>query len=597
MEARNYYKSVLNVAQEEIARLSWLAGVVSWARVGIFIAVITGVIMLWDMESVAWIVGLSGLALFLAIVKYHDVLLRRRTVQQARRNIAESRLRVLAGDLSCQPRGERYINHFHSFTYDLDVFGRGSLFSLLDSTATPMGADKLAKWLECPLTDADEIISRQQGIKELAGMNELRTSFHAIGVALDGDNDENKHRSIPDFENIPSFALSSWQRFAVGLAIPIYVGVALLAISGIIQGMWVMWLTVAYLAITGMMSKRIGRLHEWLATTVSMLTMREDLFRSIENSEFKSSLLAGLREDLSCEGVSASRLITQLSKLLKAMDQRLNVVGFVLFNGTMLWDLSIMNKIDKWMKCNGALLSKWHKTIGEIDALSALATFAFENPSYIFPNIDVKGEIIMNASDLGHPLINSAERVNNPLPEMGRHSFIVITGANMAGKSTYLRTIGVNYLLALIGAPVAAKSMTFTPAELFTGLRVTDSLVDGESYFFAELRRLQAVIKEASQNKSMFILLDEILRGTNSADKQRGSFALVRKLVTLPVAGILATHDLALGTLADEYPENVSAYCFEAEIDGDNLKFDYRMRKGIAQNLNAYFLMERMGIV
>ena len=149
----------------------------------------------------------------------------------------------------------------------------------------------------------------------------------------------------------------------------------------------------------------------------------------------------------------------------------------------------------------------------------------------------------------------------------------------------------------MVGAPVAAKSMIFTPASLFTGLRANDSLANGESYFFAELKRLQAVVDEASQGKPMFILLDEILRGTNSADKQRGSLALVKKLITLPIGGVLATHDLVLGNLANEFPNNISAYCFEAEIKNDNLTFDYKLRNGIAHNLNAYFLMEKMGIV
>ena len=203
----------------------------------------------------------------------------------------------------------------------------------------------------------------------------------------------------------------------------------------------------------------------------------------------------------------------------------------------------------------------------------------------------------MEAAEMGHPLIGKSSRVNNPLPPMTPHSFIIITGANMAGKSTYLRTIGINYLLAMTGAPVAAKAMTFSPTMLFTGLRTNDSLADGESYFFAELKRLQSVVESASTGQRMFILLDEILRGTNSADKQRGSLGLIKKLIKLPVSGLLATHDLALGVLAEEYPQNISSYCFEANIEGDNLTFDYKLRKGTAHNLNAYFLMQHMGII
>lgn len=596
MDAKSYYQKTVAEAVTAVSHLSSISRAVSWSRITIFLLTIAAIFVLWDNTALAGSIAVVGTVIFLFLVKYHDSILRKRAVQEARKAIAESRLRVIDGDLSRQPQGNSHIDPMHPFTYDIDVFGRSSLFSMLDSTATPMGAKKLADWLISPLDNADDIIKRQQAIKELSTMNELRTQFHATGIALDGDADS-ESRPMPDFSHIPSFRLPLWQRIIAVSAFPLFLAVLSLAVSGIIPGITVMWLSIIYLAIAALSGKRTSRLHEWMNTTVSALTARVDLFRNIEQTDFHSSLLKSLSESLGNGDTPASVMISRMAGYLKSFDQRLNAAGFMLFNGTALWDLVTIYLIDRWMNRNRGSLARWQSVLGEIDALCALATYAFENPHYTFPEIDPTGNTIMKATGIGHPLIHHDKRVNNPLPCMGKHSFIIVTGANMAGKSTYLRTVGINYLLATIGAPVAAESMIFSPVKLFTGLRAADSLADGESYFFAELRRLQAVVNEASQGRPMFILLDEILRGTNSADKQRGSLALVRKLVTLPVAGILATHDLALGILAEEYPENVSAYCFEAEIKDDNLTFDYRIRRGIAHNLNAYFLMERMGIV
>jgi DNA mismatch repair ATPase MutS len=198
---------------------------------------------------------------------------------------------------------------------------------------------------------------------------------------------------------------------------------------------------------------------------------------------------------------------------------------------------------------------------------------------------------------LGHPLINRNTCVRNDVEIKGDLSFLIVTGANMAGKSTYLRTIGVNYLLACMGAPSCAESLLVYPANLVTSLRTSDSLAGNESYFFAELKRLKMVIDRLKSGEELFIILDEILKGTNSADKQKGSFALMRQLVALKTCGVIATHDLLLGELEQEYPGQIKNYRFEADINGDRLTFSYRLREGVARNMNATFLMEKMGII
>ncbi len=591
MTAKTYYENIETESQAIINRYTIIATRVSWLRVIIFVTVIGFLYTMWHNTMTCWITATIGAVAFVAAARYHDMILRRRENHETRRNFAQARLRVLNGDLSQQPQGEQHINQMHNFSYDLDLFGENSLYSLLDSTSTPMGADYLAEWLKSPLKSPDHIIARQKAIAELAAMNNLRTSIHASGKIV-GKIPVN---SISD--EIPSFSVPTILKAMAYASTPLFVTAVILAVYDIIPSMWIVWLILSYLAIAGSMSKRINHLHAWLCLTVESLTSRITLFKQIENANFSSPLLSKLKKDLQHNDVNASILIKRLARHLKSLDQRYNAVGYILFNGTMLWDILTIAAIDRWMKRYSRCLASWQKAIGEIDALCSIATFSYENPEYVFPEIYKANEIIMQAYALGHPLIHKSKRINNPAPEMKEHSFIIITGANMAGKSTYLRTIAVNYLLAMTGAPVAATSMTFTPANLFTSLRANDSLANGESYFFAELKRLQSVINEAAKGQPMFILLDEILRGTNSADKQRGSLAIVKRLITLPVAGILATHDLVLGTLAQEFPDNISNYCFEAEITGDSLSFDYKLQSGVAKNLNAFYLMKNMGII
>lgn len=593
MGVEQYYKALADGAQAHISSLSRRATQVSWLRVVVFAATIASIYWLWDNSTMCLIASIAGITFFLGLARYHDRLLRLKAKQETKLHLAQSRMRVISGDLSQQPQGNNHIDQMHRFSFDLDIFGANSLFSMLDSTSTSIGAAHLAQWLKNPLTNHDAIIARQEAIGEISQMNSLRIEFHASGKTIE----QEERQEIPDFENRPSFKLPMALTILAYCAAPIFILVIFLYILNIVPGSSIIWLIAGYLTIASIVSKKIGKLHQWLYSTVERLVSREQLFQQIENTKFQSSMMIELQNNLKKDNKKASQSIKRLSRLLKSLDQRYNAIGFILFNGTTLWDIIIINLINRWMNKHGENLAKWMKTLGEIDAICALATYAFENPEYTYPQIDTTGKTIMQAEEMGHPLIHKSKRINNPLPIMTQHSFIIITGANMAGKSTYLRTIGINYLLAMVGAPVAAKSMTFTPASLFTGLRTNDSLANGESYFFAELKRLQAVIDEASQGKPMFILLDEILRGTNSADKQRGSLALVKKLITLPIGGVLATHDLALGLLADEYPQNISSYCFEAEIEGDSLTFDYKLHKGVAHNLNAYFLMEKMGIV
>jgi len=307
---------------------------------------------------------------------------------------------------------------------------------------------------------------------------------------------------------------------------------------------------------------------------------------------------------------------------MNELDQRNNMFMYVILNGLFFWELRQIMRIEAWKEQYAGELPQWLDALGQMDALNSLATFAYNHPAYAYPTLLDKADMaaakagissdarkagaantgsnarfILRAKALGHPLMHRDRCVRNDIDMEKRPFSSFITGANMAGKSTYLRTIGVNYLLACTGMPVCAEEMEVYPARLITSLRTSDSLTDNESYFFAELKRLKLIIDKLQAGEELFIILDEILKGTNSMDKQKGSFALIKQFMALEADGIIvATHDLLLGTLIDLFPENIRNFRFEADITDNELTFSYRLRPGVAQNMNACFLMKKMGI-
>jgi DNA mismatch repair ATPase MutS len=250
--------------------------------------------------------------------------------------------------------------------------------------------------------------------------------------------------------------------------------------------------------------------------------------------------------------------------------------------------------LEKWKRKQGAQVEDWLKLLGEMEALNSLANLAYNNPSFCKPELSKTPTLI--ADDLGHPLIRDEKRVNNSISFDGQQ-FVILTGSNMSGKSTFLRTVGINLVLARTGSMVCARNFVFYPFDVYVSMRITDSLQDSESFFYAELKRLQTIIQHLEQGQPTFILLDEILRGTNSNDKRNGTIGLIRKLAGMRAFGIIATHDVIVAELIREYPEYIANNCFEAEIKNDELLFDYRLKQGVCTKLSASFLMKKMGVI
>ena len=291
---------------------------------------------------------------------------------------------------------------------------------------------------------------------------------------------------------------------------------------------------------------------------------------------------------------SASTAVKSLSRIIGALDQRFSIMG-ILLNLFYMRDTRQAMKLERWKRQNAGRLSAWFEALGDFDAFCSYGAYAFNHPDYIYPTL-TDSYFEMAGKALGHPLIHRDKCVRNDIHIPKSKYFLIVTGANMAGKSTFLRTIGVNHLLACMGLPVCAESLAVYPALLVTSLRTADSLVANESYFFAELKRLKMIIDRLDAGEKLIIILDEILKGTNSVDKQQGSVALIKQLINKNTCGIIATHDLLLGALADTFPAHIQNKRFEAEIKDDELIFTYQLRDGIAQNMNATFLMKKMGI-
>lgn len=342
--------------------------------------------------------------------------------------------------------------------------------------------------------------------------------------------------------------------------------------------------------------KRATYIQETYGKQLKSLNGYARLIALAKAEDWKSAGMLELMERFNLNGQSPVQALQQLSKELDRLDLRNNQFLYVLLEGSIFFQLQEIVRIERWKVRYGQYISEWLETVGELDALCSLGTFAYNHPQYTYPELTEKPFCFL-ATQMGHPLMPVSQCVKNDATIPSRPFFLIITGANMAGKSTYLRTIGVNYLLACVGAPVCCERLKLHPNQLITSLRTSDSLSDNESYFFAELKRLKRIIDLLNQGQQLFIILDEILKGTNSMDKQKGSFDLIRQFMQLKANGIIATHDLLLGSLIKQFPEKIRNYCFEADIKDNELTFSYKLREGVAQNMNACFLMKKMGII
>jgi predicted ATPase len=563
-------------------------------RFGLVVGWVT-VLVLMKASGIVWIT--AGFALpFAVLMIWHERLAARKRYAEAWGRLCRNELRGLEGDHAAFDGAAGRIDANHSFSFDLDLFGADSLFQAINRTVTPGGEERLADWLLAPLRDKQSILRRQEAVAELSRLTALRHRFQVTGSLNRGG--KNDARLLQALTAHPlSFARKRFWKAMVWIVPAVWVAVTAGCFAGAIPigvpiVLYLLNTVPAYLKF-----REITALQNALDRAEKVLSTTSRLISLIEEQAFESPLLAELKQQLASEEnrMPASKVVRRLSRCLDALAQRSNLLVATTFNVILLRDIRIAIRLEKWKREHAADIPRWFDALAAFDALCSQGTFAYNRPEYPYPAIADR-YFVLEGKGLGHPLMRPQSCVRNDVSFRAAPQFVIVTGANMAGKSTWLRTVSVNFVLACAGMPVCADELTVCPAGLATSLRTSDSLSRGESYFFAELKRLKAIIDRLRAGERLFIVLDEILRGTNSADKQKGSLALVRQLVSYGACGIIATHDLALGSLAAEFPGVVRNERFEGEIEGDRLVFSYRLQAGVAQNMNATFLMEKMGI-
>jgi DNA mismatch repair ATPase MutS len=457
-----------------------------------------------------------------------------------------------------------------------------------------VGKQFLAKQLLSINSSTEQSIeNRQKVVQELAQKLDWRQDFMATALATPMRKDDNN--KINDWINQPIYFLKKLHFKLLVVILPIITLTFLgLFISGISHYSWFILFALMQLMIASLILRRTNKEQSKVSEELRILKNYAKLLNRIESEDFASDHLIKLKNDLFSEQASAMVALKKLIRIIDAFDTRLNLILGVVLNATLMWDLYSVMRLEKWKLTFGDNIKQWTQVVAEIDYYISLANYVYNNPDFVYPTFS--GQVILDAKELGHPLIPQDVRVNNDFEISGTGKIEIITGANMAGKSTFLRTVGVNLILAANGLSVCATKFDFKLQKLYSGMRTADSLKENESYFYAELKRLKYIIEKLREGQQVFILLDEILKGTNSVDKAKGSWKFVENLIALQATGIVATHDLSLCDLEEKYTENIENKCFEVQIDGDKIAFDYKLRSGITRNMNASLLMKQMGI-
>lgn len=535
---------------------------------------------------------IASLAIFLLFIRWYDKLQAQTLFYKELVQLNQREIDFLSGKPSSYPRGDEYIDPHHPYSYDLDLFGEGGLFSYINRTSTAFGRQALAQNLLHP--PINEIKERQDAIDELKDMLDFRQHLQAHGALLDTREKEMQQ-------------LRSWLTSSGGFTNNLVYGVLLLfplaTLSSLVYYFisenetaldLFYYLFVLNLVIAAVFAKRIAA-HLSVSTSVTkILQQYAGQLKQIETQEFKSPLLKKLQAGLQSSHNPASSSIAKLASLFNYLETVINLVVSILLNGLFLFHVHVLYRLDKWKEKNSKLILPWLELLGEMEALNSFANLAFNNKSYCRPELSQVE--VLEAVEMGHPLIPASKRINNSI-SFADHRFVILTGSNMSGKSTFLRTLGTNLVLARAGSHVCAEKFRFFPYSVHVSMRITDSLQDSESFFYAELKRLHSIIEELQAGEKTFVILDEILRGTNSNDKHNGTVGLIRKLVQARATGIIATHDLTVSKLAEENGGYIANKCFESEIINDELVFDYRLKEGVCTRLSASFLMKKMGVI
>jgi len=587
------YQSRSQHYSQDLKKIKTKYNTISLLRlVSILFFFLSGYYYLQDSQIAILFLSLVFLTAFFLLMRFHTKLQFQIKMVEALIAINSDEIGYLENNKIPFENGVEFIDFHHPYAYDLDIFGNHSLFQNLNRTATFIGKKTLAN--QCvQLLPNQEIIRNQDAIKELADKLDWRQEFSAL--AKISQDTKRSYESLLQWSTFNSTPLSKGTVIISILSPLLFLGLALSywMTSNLMVLKVLSFVFVFNLAFLGRFMKRIQLEIANSSNIDKLIAQYGLLLQKIETESFQSEKLVHLQKELSFKDQNASVHLKQLASLFSSMDSIQNLITAVSFNGTFLYNLHIFKSLMEWKNQHAQSLENWLAVIGEFEMLNSLANMSYNNSDFVFPVLNSNFEI--SFTDLSHPLLSKKGRVGNTI-DFQPQSFMILTGSNMSGKSTFLRSLGINMVLTGIGAAVCATRANVHPMPVLVSMRLSDSLSDSESYFFAEIKRLKQIMDELEVQPA-FVLLDEILRGTNSDDKRNGTIEVIKKVIAKTAIGAIATHDIEVCLTTKDYPETLINKCFEVEIINNDLHFDFVLRDGICKNKSATFLMKKIGVI
>ena len=604
------YKNKVRQLDSTILHLSQSLNQLSTFRLVAFVVSIVLIIFLANERLLAPLFFVIPICLvsFGLLINRYNRLFREKQHAVFLKEINETELLRLENRLEKLPGGQSFVSRDHAYASDFDVFGSHSLFQLINRTTTESGRQLLAEWFSEPALKS-VIMERQGAIKEIAPKFDWRQDLQAAGMRY--ENSKSDYNKLLDWIEKPAELLGRESKNWLTSVVMAILSTASVGyfVYGLIYFLEVFSIKFAVplvitLIVNSRILKRVNSVTEAIIDNtqrnVQVLDGYHTLISQIEKEKFDSEYLKRIQSTFNANGYSAATEINHLRKILELFQNRgtKKSIGkndfYTIFNHLWLLDIHGILRTEKWKAKNSGSLRYWASAVSEFEVLSSLAGFAFSNPSYSFPEIK-DDPYIIDFTQIGHPLIAVEKRICNDFNLSGRGEIAMITGSNMAGKSTFLRTVGLNLVLALMGAPCCASAARVSHMKIFTSMRTQDNLEEGISSFYAELKRIEQLLKLIESGESIFFLLDEMFKGTNSQDRYKGGASLIKQLSELNAFGIISTHDLELANLTANNLA-VENFSFNSEITDDEIRFNYTLTKGICTDFNASELMKRSGI-
>ena len=573
------YKEKLETATQLYKQYNQQYNAIAFARlIDLLFAIVIGYKAI---NESSWLWGFLAavmIVLFFLLIGKHKQIAVKRRIAKAKIAINEREIAFIEQGIYPADNGKDFEPAQHPYAYDLDILGEKSLYHYLNRTHTYLGRKRLAQRLLYP--DTTTILTHQEAIKALTPQLAWRQTFMAHAEQI--DDSPSFYDRLQQWAAAPTTPMGKFMRVFTVISPIVFTLSAIIGyiydyevLKSIAKLLLTINLSVFFFYISKINKEKLGFEH-----TYAMLYAFKECIAQVE-AHFPE------------KNERASTHIAQLSRLLDDLDSVSNILVSIPLNIFSFYHLHRYRALLQWKRTYGTHIAQWLETVAATEVLCSFANFAYNNPHFVYPTFNNQYRI--SFEDVGHPLIAQNERITNNITLDEAH-FVILTGSNMSGKSTFLRTLGVNMLLAQVGLPICAREAAIHPLPLLVSMRLSDSLSDGKSYFFAEINRIEQIMTALKRERCM-VLLDEILRGTNSEDKQYGTIKIIERLLSLKAIGIVATHDIEVCKTANRYPEQLQNKCFESYIHEGELSFDYKLREGICQNKNATFLMEKLGII